>query len=121
MTWKACGSGQLPLTDKDREWDGDAARLRLFEWAGGEQLDARKAKRVFFAFDDAEPHQHGSYKLPFADVIAGELKAVPHAIYAVAGVLEGSRGGVDLPAAVQNQVRVKVTKYYKKLGQDPPW
>ena len=51
----------------------------------------------------------------------GDLTAVPRAVYAVAQVLEGARGGVDLPKAVQDDVRDKVEAYYKKLHEDPPW
>ena len=42
-------------------------------------------------------------------------------IHAVAAVLEGGRGGVDLPRAVQNDVRERVAKYYRKMDEDVPW
>jgi hypothetical protein len=121
MTWKATGSTALEMTSKSKEWDGDAAAERVFKWAGGQKFDARKAKRAFFAYDDADPHLRTNYKLPFADVVGGELKAVPRAIYAVAQVLEGARTPLDLPKTVQTDVRKKVEKYYHKLHEDPPW
>jgi hypothetical protein len=121
MTWKACGDADLPLTDHDREWDGDDAEKRIFKWAGGGSFDARQVQRAFFAYDAAESDNKTSYKLPFATIVGGKLKAVPRGIYAVAQVLEGARGGVDLPAAVKNEVRKKVEKYYKKMGEEAPW
>jgi hypothetical protein len=121
MTWQASGSARLTLTDRDRTWDGDAAAQRIFKWAGGEDFTPSKAQRAFFAFDDESPENRTSYKLPFADVVNGKLKAVPHAVFAVAAVLEGGRGGVDLPKTVQSKVRKKVEVYYRKMGDDPPW
>jgi hypothetical protein len=106
MTWKASGKSDLALADREREWDGDAARERIFRWAD---------------WDDDDPALKTNYKLPFADVIGGELKAVPRAVFAVAGVLEGARDGVDLPRDVKKAVRQRVAAYYGRMGDDPPW
>jgi hypothetical protein len=54
-------------------------------------------------------------------VIAGDLKAAPRGIYAVAEVLEGARGGVELPRDVIESIRRKVSTYYHKMGKEPPW
>lgn len=123
MAWKASGSTSLPVVDdKDRKWDGDAASDRIFEWAGGkDDFDQSKVQRAFFAYDDASPENVTSYKLPFADVVNGELKVVPNAVEAVAVVLEGGRGGVDLPDSVKADVRDKVEQYYEKMGKEVPW
>jgi hypothetical protein len=122
MAWKASGDTDLPLADREREWDGDEARERIFRWAGwDDNPDPQKARRAFFAYDDEEPENKTAYKLPFADVIGGELKAVPRGIFAVAQVLEGARGGVDLPEDVQESIRRKVEAYYRKMGEEPPW
>ena len=122
MSWKASGDTDLALADRDREWDGDEARESIFRWAGwDDKANPQKARRAFFAYNDDEPENKTSYKLPFAQVTGGGLKAVPHGIFAVAQVLEGARGGVDLPRDVIESVRRKVTTYYRKLGEDPPW
>jgi hypothetical protein len=122
MTWKASGTTELPLADREREWDGDAARKRIFKWAGWDDAPkTSKARRAFFAYDNDDTSEKGSYKLPYADIIGGELKAVPRAIFAVAQVLEGARGGVDLPDSVISATRKRVEKYYKKMGEEAPW
>jgi hypothetical protein len=122
MAWKASGKMDLPLTRDGREWDGDEARAAVFKWAGWpDDPQPAKARQAFFAYDDNEPDEKESYKLPFATIVSGELKAVPHAIQAVAAVLEGSRGGVDLPREVISDVRGKVEKYYKKMDEEVPW
>jgi hypothetical protein len=122
MTWKASGKTDLPLAPDTRDWDGDEARAAVFKWAGWpDDPNPAKARRAFFAHDDAEPTQKESYKLPFATVIDGRLKAVPAGLHAVAVVLEGGRGGVDLPRDVIASVRRKVEGYYKKMDEEVPW
>jgi hypothetical protein len=110
------------LLGDDRDWDGDSAKEQIFEWAGWpDEEDPEKAKAGFFAYDDSEPTQKQSYKLPFAVVVDGDLKAVPRGIQAVAAVLEGSRGGVNLPDSVIAEVRKKVEEYYDEMGDEVPW
>jgi len=46
--------------------------------------------------------------LQFADVIGQTLTAMPRGIFAVAGVLAGARGGVDIPADEQDAIKAKV-------------
>ncbi len=123
MTWKVCGDTDLPLADRDRDWDGDKATASIFRQADwdGEKPDRELVRRGFFAYDDEEPGNKTAYKLPFAMVIGGHLKAVPRGIFSVAQVLEGARGGVDLPEQVKDAIRRKVAHYYKALGEEPPW
>ncbi len=68
------------------------------------------------------------YKLQFADVIDGTLTAIPRGIFAVAAVLQGSRGGADIPAGDKDAIKSKVSSYYsamrKKFDDEsitPPW
>lgn len=122
MTWKASGSTSLPLGDREREWDQAAARQRIFRWAGWEDKpSSAKAKRAFFAYDDAEPTNLTAYKLPFADVVNGELKAMPRGLFAVAQMLRGARDGVDVPETVLRSARRKVATYYHHMGEEAPW
>jgi hypothetical protein len=122
MAWKASGKMDLPLADDDREWDGSEASDAIFEWAGWpDDENPDKARQGFFAYNDEETKEKQGYKLPFATLIDGKLTAVPHALHAVASVLEGGRGGVDLPDNVIAGVRDKVEQYYKKMGEEVPW
>ena len=122
MAWKTSGSAGLPLGDRERKWDDRAARRRIFKWAGWkDKPQPAKAKRAFFASDDSAPDNITAYKLPFADVVDGELKAMPRGLFAVAQLLRGAREGVDIPEAVLRSVRRKVTAYYHKMGEQAPW
>lgn len=126
------GDPDLPLAGRDTDWDGDAAADRVRAWAtpdGAELVDAERYARAFFWRDpDGEPETEAAYKLGFADVIDGELTAVPAGIFAVASVLEGGRGGVEIPEDEQDRVRGRVGAYYERMAaewEDPevvaPW
>jgi len=129
------GDGELPiLDDRTREWDSDAAAARLAVWADVDEDDApieawEDYGRAFFYRDqDADERTKAAYKLPFADVVDGELTIIPRGVFAVAGVLQGAMGGADIPDDEQAQIKTKVSKLYERMadmfGDDaivPPW
>lgn len=116
---KATGASNLPLADRDRAWDAAAANKRVQDYAGGkDNMDWAKYGKAFFYVDTEDKELLGSYKLQFADVIDGELKAIPRGIFAVAAVLQGSRGGVDIPAADKETIKGKVSSYYSKMASE---
>ena len=59
-----------------------------------------------------------AYKLLIADVIGGNLEAVPRGVMAAGAIMQGSRGGVDLPKGDIDRVKSHLAKYYKKMGDD---
>ena len=107
----------LPLADRERAWDADAAEGRVRAWAGGDEPDWGKYRRAFFWYDEEDAETFGAYKLGFADVVDGELTAIPRAVFAVAAVLQGGRGGVDLPAGDEAAVKNRVERYYAKMRE----
>lgn len=115
---KAIGQSDLPLADRAVEWDASAAQSAVRAWAGGDNIDFGKYAKAFFYVDESAPENFGSYKLQFADIVAGELKAVPRGIFAVAGVLAGARGGVDIPEADIEEIKTKVSAYYDRMANE---
>ena len=88
MPRSASGASDLPIAGRDVEWDAAAADKRVQEYAGGkDSMDWAKYGKAFFYVDEANKELLGSYKLGFADVIDGELTAIPRGIFAVAAVL----------------------------------
>ena len=112
------GDMSLPLAPKSKPWNGPAAEKRIFKWAGGTSFDPAKAKKAFFYVDSAQATNRNSYKLPFADVVGGKLVAIPRAISAVKGALDGARGGVDIPSADKAKIMKRVEAYEKRMGKD---
>lgn len=109
------GSSDLPVASREREWDGSEAEKRIWAWADN---DPAKVRRAYF-WVDGDPENKSSYKLPFADVIDGKLMAVPRALSAVDGSLDGARGGVKgIPDADKKRIKAKVNAYKQRMGED---
>jgi hypothetical protein len=111
----------LPLADRDRAWDGDAAERRVREWADAEDGPNTKYRDAHVWYDADEKDEFGAYKLLIADVVDGRLRAVPRAVMSAAGVMQGARGGVDIPAGDVDRVKSHLAKYYAKMDDAPPW
>ncbi|HEX8803126.1 MAG TPA: hypothetical protein VF743_03000 [Acidimicrobiales bacterium] len=111
----------LPLADRDRGWDGTAAEKRVRRWADAEDGPNAKYRDAHVWYDADDKDTFGAYKLLIADVIGGRLRAVPRGVIAAAGVVQGARGGVDLPDRDVTRVKSHLAKYYAKMGDTAPW
>ncbi len=112
----------LPI-DMEKSWDGDAARKRVAKWAGGpdkESIDWKKYRQAFFWYDENNPENYGSYKLPFADVIEGRLTAIWRGVAAAMAALLKARRGVDIPEKDRKLVYNHIKRYYQKAGKEAP-
>jgi HK97 family phage prohead protease len=108
--------------DKARSWDSEAAIGRIKDWASDEDgnIDFTKYRKAFFWVDPDNKDEQGGYKLPFADVIDGDLKAVWRGVSAAMGALLGARGGVDIPDGDKTAIYSQISTYYKKFEETPP-
>ena len=95
----------LPLADRDREWDGAAAEKRVRAWAKAEEEPNARYRDAHVWYDSDAKDNFTGYKLLIADVVDGQLKAVPRGVMAAGAVMQGSRGGVDLPKGDIDRVR----------------
>lgn len=111
----------LPLADRDREWDGDEAEARVRSWAGAEDGPNERYRDAHVWYDADKKNSFGAYKLLIADVIDGDLQAVPRAVMSAAAVMQGARGGIDLPEDDIDRVKSHLAKYYEKMDDTAPW
>jgi hypothetical protein len=111
----------LPLAERDREWDGDAAEKRVRRWAGAENGPNAKYRDAHVWYDETKPDNFGSYKLIIADVIDERLTAIPRGVMAAGAVMDGSRGGVHLKTDDIDRVKSHLAKSYAKMGDKAPW
>jgi hypothetical protein len=89
------GAVQLPVAPRSHDWDGDAARRRVFD-----TYDTAAERRRAFLWVDGPPDNMGSYHLGFADVVDGELTIIPRGVSAARGALSGARGAtINAPGA----------------------
>ncbi len=122
-----CGDTSLPLTSIDRYWSRVKAVSSVRKWASSDgsgdkdKINWSKYKKAFFWYDENKPEEFTSYKLPFAEAIDGKLYAVPRGIMTVAAVLQGARGGVNIPEEDIEKIKRKVEKYYEKMDMVAPW
>lgn len=115
----------LPL-DAEASWDADAARDRIAKWASSdgsgdkEKIDWTKYRRAFAWYDADNPELFSSYKLPYADVRDGSLRAIWRGVVAVMGAILGARGGVNIPDTDRRKVYDHMARYYRKADKEPP-
>ncbi len=117
---KGVGAGIIPFEDlaiapREHEWDADAAFKRVIEWAGGAQDESKmnwtRFRRAFVCCDPENPDQAASYKMPIADVVNGDLLAIPRAIFAAAKSVK--RGEEDDDEAA---MRTNLGRYFEKMA-----
>lgn len=114
----------FPLAAIDRAWSKAEADERVRSWADAEDEPNAKFRSSFVWYDAEAEDLFGSYKFPIADVINGELFAIPRAIFAAAGRLDQA----DIPSGDKEKIRNHLSRYYAKMRRDfdrddllPPW
>lgn len=112
--WVMKASRNLPIA-MTSSWDGSAAMARMLDHAGigmGKATpDYAMACKGFLACDTANPDLRGSYKLPFADIIGGTLKADSSGLSAAAQRLPQT----DIPANVRTEAQNVIDAYKAKM------
>jgi hypothetical protein len=111
----------FPLASGDREWDGAAAEKRVRAWADAEDKPNAKYRDAHIWYDADSKENFTAYKLLFTDIVNGRQVAVPRAIIAAGNIMQGARGGIDLPESDVTRVKNHLAKYYKKMGETAPW
>jgi hypothetical protein len=111
----------LPIADRDHDWDGSAAEKRVRAWASAEEGPNEKYRDAHVWYDAEKKDNFTAYKLLITDVVDGKLTVIPRGLMAAGNVIQGGRGGVDLPSGDVDKVKRHLAKYYRKLGDTPPW
>ena len=108
----------LDLADRARPWSRSRAEARVRRWAGAEDAPNAKYRQAFVLHDRENADEFGAYKLMIADVVDGDLVAVPRGVFAAAAVLVGARGGVNISDADKVGARRHVQRYYGKMRDE---
>jgi hypothetical protein len=113
------GVTNLPVADREREWDGQAALDRVFDFYTNEdgEVDVEGVSRAFLWRDDeADPTLRGSYSLGFADIVDSELRIVPRGVAATAG----GRGvdATNIPESDKGRVRTRICSLYDQIRRE---
>lgn len=108
----------LPLAPRDTQWDGSKAEQNIREYTNSNDKPSADYGNYFMYVDTANKQNFGAYKLLFADIIDGKPHIVPRAVYAIAGALQGARGGLDVPEEDKMAIKRNVVKLYKKMATE---
>ncbi|MBN2392100.1 MAG: HK97 family phage prohead protease [Anaerolineae bacterium] len=116
----------LPIGDEETPWDGAAAEQNVREWAGGAdditRMDWEMYRKAFVLWDRDNAEQLGSYKLQIADIVDGELTAMPRGIFAAAVALQGGRSPIaEFQDGDVDGAKRHISRYYERMGLTAPW
>ncbi len=102
------GFQNLPLADKNYEWDYDAALNRVREFTGSTKSPSDTYHKAFLDFDRSNPSNFDSYSSAslIADVIDGQLMVVRGAVF---------------KAADEGYNIKHIEKYYAKMQMASPF
>ncbi len=108
----------LAVTDRGRGWDAAAARGRIVQWAQDAEgnIDTAKLQKCFLVFDEENPLDVNSYKLPIGEPVNGTPVVFPKALYAAADELKAMESDDRVEA-----LKYHVARYYRKLHEEPPF
>jgi HK97 family phage prohead protease len=112
------GNTRLPLAPRDRAWDSTEAERRIREYTKSTEAPSQDYRKYFMYFDGQAPELFDSYKLLYADIINGEPHIAPRAIFAIAGILEGARGGVNISDSDKNRIKPVINQLYKRMADE---
>jgi HK97 family phage prohead protease len=109
------------FAEKTLLWDSNEAEKKVRSWAGAEDEPNGKYKSAFIFYNQENVDSFGGYKLLVSDIIEGQIKIVPRAVFAVRAVLSGARGGVDISAQDQEKAKTVINALYKEMDLDEPF
>lgn len=115
------GWSDMPLAERDMAWDGTAAEKRIAEQAGigGDSPDwGSYAEAFLYQADDADPETKQAYGFQIVDLVDGSRRIIPRAVFAVAAVLQGARGGTVIPEADQTAMKGVVETLYNRMAKE---
>jgi hypothetical protein len=111
-----------PTAPKQRDWD----------WSGTDKLDEIREHGGWKAVANAHawydpsadehdpPREKGAYKLPHHELIDGRLHVTWRGVVSAMTVVNGARGGVDIPDADRRNVYEHLASHYEEFDEEPP-
>lgn len=109
----------LPLAQRDQEWDAEAALARVKSFLESADEPGDNYHKAFLWSDDKNQEDFAGYKLLIADVIEGKLTAVPRAIFAATA--SAFKGVAAIPEEDRDAVMASIDNYYSKMDLESPF
>ena len=88
----------LPLADRDRQWDGGAAEKRVRKWAGAQDEPNAKYRDAHLWYDGEKPDDHAQYGDPL-EIPQQDDEQAPDQQPVVSSLRDRDRSGDQQPQA----------------------
>jgi HK97 family phage prohead protease len=109
------------LMDDRTEWDKGKAISQIKKHTKSIDKPSDEYKECFMWYDKNNSDDFNSYKMPYVYFDDNEFKAVPKAIYSIAGMLAGKKSGIEIPNEEKEVIKNYVNGIFKKLGKEMPF
>lgn len=109
----------LPLAERMAVWNPTAAKDRVKDFTGSKSSPEVEFKKAFIWLDEERIDRFDGYKLQIADVVDGELVAIPRAIFKSANEMLSRSSGI--PDDESASVIKHLERYYAKMGLVSPF
>jgi hypothetical protein len=114
-----------PTAPKDREWNwhGSAEAKKtdaLIDPGGWAAMANAHAWYEVRGDEEDPPRRKAAYKLPHHELVGGELKVVWRGVAAAMQVLNGARGGAEMPDGDRAAVHRHLAAHYAQFDEEPP-
>jgi hypothetical protein len=106
--------------DRDWDWDGTDKMDRLIDRGWDTVATAHAWYDPQEDPDHDPPRQKGAYKLPHHELLDGRLKVVWRGVVAAMTVVNGARGGVDIPEPDRRAAWEHLAAHYTEFGEEAP-
>lgn len=106
--------------DRDWKWDGTDKLDDIIEHGGWDAVANAHAWYDEDADDHDPPQLKTAYKLPHHELIDGRLEVNWSGVTAAMNVVQGGRGGVDLPPDEIAAVHEHLARHYREFDEEPP-
>jgi len=116
-------ASKLPskIASRDKEWMPENADERVRAMTGSAEAPSETYRNAFLFYDDNAADSFESYQLPVCDVEDGEMQLVPRAVFTARAMLDGAKGGIELPEEDRAAVEATVNELYDRMSLDPPF
>jgi Caudovirus prohead serine protease len=111
----------LDFAAREKPFDSAAARRRIKAWAESDgEINFTNYAKAFLWVDDGDGAKTNvtAYRFVVADVVDGELKYVPKAIFAAAAVMQGARGGTTVGNAGEVAIKKSLDQLYGRMRSE---
>ncbi len=106
---------ELPLAEKEAVWKPEEALARVKEFTKAEDAPNADYAKAFLYADSEDLEDYDSYKFQFADIVDGQMKAIPDGVMSAAAQFHANK---EINAEF---VKNEIVCYYKKLGLASPF